>query len=53
LEHLRGLLPSARIDQQPKLLIFSRAGFTPELTQVGFSRPDVELIDLDRMYQGS
>jgi hypothetical protein len=27
LEHLRGLLPSARVEQPPKLLLFGRAGF--------------------------
>lgn len=52
LEHLRGLLPSARIDRQPKLLIFSRMGFSSELTQIAFKRPDVEPIGMDRMYHG-
>jgi AAA+ ATPase superfamily predicted ATPase len=52
LEHLRGLLPSARVTQPPKLLLFSRTGFTPELTDEAATRPDVELIGLDRIYRG-
>ncbi|MGH3235106.1 MAG: hypothetical protein ACRDOH_18040 [Streptosporangiaceae bacterium] len=53
LEHLRGLLPSARVGQPPKLLLFGRSGFAPELTAEAAARPDVELIDLDRLYHGS
>ncbi len=53
LEHLRGLLPSARVEQPPKLLLFGRAGFSPDLTAEAATRPDVELIDLDRLYRGS
>lgn len=53
LEHLRGLLPSRRIDLQPRLLLFSRSGFTSDLTDEAATRPDVELIDLDRIYRGS
>jgi uncharacterized protein len=53
LEHLRGLLPSARVEQPPKLLLFGRAGFSAELTAEAATRPDVELIDLDRLYHGS
>jgi len=53
LEHLRGLLPSGRIDRQPRLLLFSRSGFTPDLTEEAATRPDVDLIDLDRIYRGS
>jgi hypothetical protein len=52
LEHLRGLLPSARVAQPPKLL-FSRTGFTPDLTDEAASRPDVELVSLTRVYEGS
>ncbi|MGH3280807.1 MAG: AAA family ATPase, partial [Trebonia sp.] len=44
LEHLRGLLPSARVDRPPKLLLFSRSGFTPGLTEEAVARPDVELV---------
>jgi AAA+ ATPase superfamily predicted ATPase len=53
LEHLRGLLPSQRVDQQPKLLLFSRTGFTSGLTDESAVRPDVELIGIDRLYQGA
>lgn len=53
LEHLRGLLPSARIDHQPRLLLFSRSGFTSDLHEEAAIRPDVDLIDLDRVYRGS
>ena len=53
LEHLRGLLPSARVDQPPKLLLFGRSGFSPELVAEAAARPDVELIGLERLYQGS
>ena len=53
LEHLRGLLPSARVEQPPKLLLFGRAGFSADLTAEAAARPDVELISLDRLYSGS
>jgi len=53
LEHLRGLLPSDRVGQPPKLLLFSRSGFTPDLTDEAAIRPDVELISLVRIYQGT
>ncbi len=53
LEHLRGLLPSARVAQPPKLLLFSRTGFTTDLAQEAASRPDVELVSLNRIYQGT
>jgi uncharacterized protein len=53
LEHLRGLLPSDRVGQPPRLLLFSRSGFTPDLTAEAAERPDVELVSLDRIHQGS
>jgi hypothetical protein len=53
LEHLRGLLPSSRIDRPSRLLLFSRTGFTPDLTDEVTTRPDVDLIGLDRIYRGS
>ncbi len=53
LEHLRGLLPSHRVEQPPKLLLFSRTGFTTGLTEEASTRPDVELIGLDRLYHGA
>jgi hypothetical protein len=51
-EHLRGLLPSARVDLPPKLLLFSRSGFTPGLIEEA-DAPDVELVTLERVYRGS
>jgi uncharacterized protein len=53
LEHLRGLLPSARVVRPPMLLLFGRSGFAPELSAEAAGRPDVELIGLDRLYRGS
>jgi AAA+ ATPase superfamily predicted ATPase len=53
LEHLRGLLPADRIGQPPKLLLFNRAGFAPDLSDEAATRPDVELVDLDRIYRGA
>lgn len=53
LEHLRGLLPSARVEQPPKLLLFGRGGFSAELTAEAAARPDVELVDLARLYRGA
>ncbi len=34
------------------LLLFSRSGFTRELTAEAAAAPDVELIDLERPYLG-
>jgi hypothetical protein len=53
LEHLRGLLPSDRIGQPPKLLLFSAAGFTTGLVEEAAPRADVELVGLDRIYLGA
>ena len=53
LEHVRGLLPSARVDRPPRLLLFGRSGFSPELAAEAAARPDVELIGLERLYRGS
>ena len=53
LEHVRGLLPSTRIEQPPKLLLFGRGGFSAELTAEAGARPDVELIGMERLYRGS
>ncbi|MEU2597830.1 ATP-binding protein [Streptomyces hirsutus] len=52
LEHLRGLLPSARVGALPKLLLFARSGFTGDLRREADRRSDVELVDLHRMYRG-
>jgi hypothetical protein len=32
--------------------VFSRAGFTADAQRVAASRNDVELVNLDRLYQG-
>jgi AAA+ ATPase superfamily predicted ATPase len=52
LEHLRGLLPSARVGPLPRLLLFARSGFTDALRREDDKRGDIELIDLRRVYQG-
>lgn len=52
LEHLRGLLPSARVGALPKLLLFARPGFTGDLRREAGRRSDLELVDLHRMYHG-
>jgi AAA+ ATPase superfamily predicted ATPase len=52
LEHLRDLVPEDRYDSPPRLLLFSRNGFTRELHRTTQTRHDVELIDLERLYQG-
>ena len=53
LEHLRGLLPRHRVDQPPKILLYSRTGFTTGLTDEAAARPDVELVGIDRIYHGA
>ncbi len=56
LRHIRSVLPSSVLPGSPddvKLLLFSRAGFTPALTVAAAAAPDVELVDLDRLYTGS
>ncbi len=35
-----------------KLLLFGRSGFDPDLVQLAARRPDVELVDLRRLYEG-
>ncbi|MGP3914053.1 AAA family ATPase [Nonomuraea sp. 10N515B] len=52
LEHLRALLPDARVDKPPKLLLFARPGFADDLVEAARGRADVELVDLNRMYSG-
>jgi uncharacterized protein len=53
LEHLRTLLPDNRAKSPPRLLLFSRTGFTAELLHTTSRRTDVELVDLDRLYRGA
>ncbi|MHB8188437.1 MAG: AAA family ATPase [Dermatophilaceae bacterium] len=50
LEHLRDLMV---LSPTAKLLLFSRAGFTDALNEAVARRPDVELVDLHRLYAGS
>lgn len=52
LEHVRDLIPADLVADPPKLLLFSRAGFTADLRHAASGRPDVELVDLSRLYQG-
>ena len=52
LEHLRDLLPSDKASGPVRLLLVSRSGFTSELTSAAAGRGDVELISLERLYQG-
>jgi AAA+ ATPase superfamily predicted ATPase len=55
LERLRDLL--ARRDDRAasgvRLLLFSAAGFMPELRETARTREDLQLVDLDRLYEGS
>lgn len=53
LEHLRDLVPPKYFEVPPRLLLFSRNGFTAELRHTADARGDVELIDLERLYQGT
>jgi hypothetical protein len=53
LRHIRSLLPADAITDEPKLLLFSRRGFTPDLVAEARSSPDVALIDLTCLYHGS
>jgi hypothetical protein len=53
LEHLRGLLPAGRVGSPPRPLLFDLSGFSAELATEAAGRPDVELIDLERLYRGS
>lgn len=50
LEHIRALLPAG---DGVRLLLFSRLGFTRALVTRARRRPDVELIDLQRLYHGA
>jgi DNA-binding MarR family transcriptional regulator len=52
LEHLRALLPDGRVGEPPRLLLFSRSGFAAGLAAEAAARPDVELVDLERLYRG-
>lgn len=53
LRHIRSLLPVNAAADQANLLLFSRRGFTHDLTTEAQSSPDVTLVDLHRLYHGS
>jgi uncharacterized protein len=44
---------SVRSDDDLKRILVSRSGFTNELRRVADRRPEVELVDLDRLYNGA
>jgi hypothetical protein len=52
LEHIRELLPADRVDAPSRLLLFARSGFTAALRRAAAGRSDLELVDLERLYQG-
>ncbi|MES2209399.1 MAG: ATP-binding protein [Chloroflexota bacterium] len=52
LERGRSLLADRAETSASRLLLFSRAGFEPDLVAASRVRRDVELIDLGRLYEG-
>lgn len=52
LSRLRDELATRADLRDTKLLLFGRSGFHPSLRSVAAGRGDVELVDLDRMYEG-
>ncbi|MGH3930436.1 MAG: AAA family ATPase, partial [Pseudonocardiaceae bacterium] len=52
LDHVRDVLPDSSVVMPPRLLLFSRAGFTADVHRTAASRSDIELVDLDRLYRG-
>lgn len=52
LEHLRGLLTSRTDAAGAKLLLFSLTGFERDVIEKANGRSDIELVDLQRMYEG-
>jgi uncharacterized protein len=53
LMHIRSLLSASPATEPPKLLLFSRQGFTPDLAAEARSSHEVALIDLHRLYHGA
>ena len=56
LDRIAGLLADrsgVSLATEAKRMLFSLTGFTPELTAAAQSRPDVELVDLNRLYEGT
>ena len=52
LVRLRALLATRADVGGSRLLLFGRSGFEGELVATASSRPDVELVDLERLYEG-
>ena len=52
LRRLRGALGRRADVSRAKLLLFGRSGFAPDVIRAGQSDPDIELIDLHRLYEG-
>lgn len=44
---------ATKVSPDAKRLLFARSGFTAELQRAARARPDVELVDLPRLYHGS
>jgi len=53
LERLRGELARRADVDGTKLLLFGRSGFESGLVAAAEARSDVELVDLERMYEGT
>lgn len=54
LDRVRSLLVARGVDaSQARLLLFGRSGFDTDLAALAAARPDVELVDLERMWSGS
>jgi hypothetical protein len=53
MDRLRNLLMSRADVANAKLLLFGRSGFAPDVLDAARTRKDVELIDLERLYEGS
>ena len=52
LEHIRTLLPPENTSEAPTLLLFAKSGFTEGASAEARSREDVQLVGLDRLYNG-
>ena len=52
LDRLRSLLVARADVSRTRLLLFGRSGFAPDVLNAAERRSDVELIDLERLYEG-
>lgn len=52
LDRLRALLAARANVSRTKLLLFGRSGFAPDVVEAAHMRSDVELVDLERLYEG-